>query len=661
MPSTKEDFLSDVDLFNADIEDSNSDDIPELDKPLDEITLDDLETYKKAYYEGNPIITDEQYDSIIQNKFKGVDPLGYKDIDNTKFEVLEHSIRMKGQEKVLSYQEYLDWIKETNDFYGEELEYIVQYKLDGLSLSLNYVDGELETAILRGDGDKGENILNNAKRFKGVKSKIPYKENILIRGEIVITQADFDKVPLEKKSNRRNVAAGLARRQDNELANYLTFVCWDCKIPDESIELPFKPTEMSKLKWVRDELGFQVVPTIRAEKLTEELYNKYGDDRESKDLLIDGLVIKINQLEKYDELKEQTDTHQGQVALKFAAQRRESILKDVIWNVGKTGKITPTASIKPVRIGGVTIENVTLCSLQEIERLELQIGEKIIVERRGDVIPKIYAYDGEYATSDFQKDIEIPEYCPCCNKKLKRKGADLYCTNNTCKAQLAGKIDSVFKLLEIKGFGEEICKQLVDANKVKTVADIFYLDEDDLMDACNFKIDNASKLISRIKEVNSITLAQLIAILQIPNIGLTIGEKIENQYRTLKALLDSHPMEYEKYIGESSAYNLYNGLLNNEDVIERIVNKLTLEEKVLDDKDYIGAFCFTGFRDRDLSAKLQNMGYKELNGVTKECTHLIVKDMSKQSSKFKKAEKYGTKIMSLNQLKDILASGSNTI
>ena len=178
-------------------------------KALEDITLDDVEEFKEAYYEGDPKISDEEYDEIIQKKFDGKDPtLGY-DVEKSsglRFEVKQHEVRMKGQDKILSWEEYLKWVDETDTFFGKKLEYLVQYKLDGLSLSLTYERGQLKEALLRGDGAQGENIINSAVSFKGVKKLIPYKDSrIYVRGEIVLTQEDFDKIPLEKKSNRRNV------------------------------------------------------------------------------------------------------------------------------------------------------------------------------------------------------------------------------------------------------------------------------------------------------------------------------------------------------------------------------------------------------------------------------------------------------------------------
>ena len=186
---------------------------------LENITLDDLQKMKRAYYEGEPIVSDERYDEIIQNNFEGVDPLGY-DINKSeglRFDKKKHLVRMKGQDKVLSWSEYQSWIKEIDEHFEQNLEYLVQYKLDGLSLSLEYESGQLVSAILRGDGSEGEDITNNAILFKGVKRLIPYNNSkCLIRGEIVLTQEDFDKVPLESKSNIRHLAAGIARRVDPE-------------------------------------------------------------------------------------------------------------------------------------------------------------------------------------------------------------------------------------------------------------------------------------------------------------------------------------------------------------------------------------------------------------------------------------------------------------
>ena len=495
---------------------------------LENITLDDLQKMKRAYYEGEPIVSDERYDEIIQNNFEGVDPLGY-DINKSeglRFDKKKHLVRMKGQDKVLSWSEYQSWIKEMDEHFEQNLEYLVQYKLDGLSLSLEYESGQLVSAILRGDGSEGEDITNNAILFKGVKRLIPYKNSkCLIRGEIVLTQEDFDKVPLESKSNRRNLAAGIARRLDPELAHYLSFVAWGVEFLD-SEENDYYNTEGSRVNFLNKQ-GFEVVKTIKSSLFTEDIYLQYGDKRDKLPLLIDGLVIKMNDLSLKNTLRDNPDVHSGQVALKFPALRKTSFIKKVDWITGKTGKIAPTAVIEPIELLGAVIERVTLCSLQEIERLNLQINEKVWVEKRGDVIPKIQSYDEAYSTSINQLPIEIPTRCPSCNSKLKRIGADLYCTNESCKAQLGGRVEQVFKVLDIKGFGEVVSDQLVESGVVKRIADIFTLTPEDLMKANGFQLENATNLINRIKSRldKGISISEFIAILQIPNIGITLGEK----------------------------------------------------------------------------------------------------------------------------------------
>lgn len=630
-------------------------------KSLEDITLDDVEEMKKTYYEGDPVVSDEEYDEIIQKKFEGKDPtLGYnvEASDGLRFQVKDHEIRMKGQDKVLSFQEYQNWIDETDRYFNDDLEYLVQWKLDGLSLSLEYNKGQLTSALLRGDGAKGEEIITSASRFKGVKNLIPYKDSkVYVRGEIVLTQEDFEKIPLEKKANRRNVAAGVARRLDPEFAHYLSFVAWGI----EGIEFD---TEKEKVKFLK-ELGFEVVKTMMSSKLTEDFYLQLGDQRDQLDLLIDGLVIKMNDLQLRAELDEKDDTQHGQVALKFPAMKKASTIKKVDWITGKTGKVCPTAVIEPIELLGSVIERVTLCSLQEIERLDLQLNEKVWVEKRGDVIPKIFPYDEEYCSNIRQLPIEIPTLCPTCGSKLKRRGADLFCTNDDCEAQLGGRVESVFKTLEIKGFGEVVCDQLVQERRIKRIADIFTLQPEDLMIACGYREENATNLVARIKErlAKGISMAELIACLQIPNIGLTIGSKVEDAFDDINELMffaeQGESQKFIKTLGESAGLALYKGLLNMADQVNDILDQVRLvQPPKKDDSEYHGAFCFTGFRDKELSKRLDDLGYKELSSVTKACTLLVSKDTSKISGKLKKAQAAGVRILSLAQLKEKLANGT---
>lgn len=649
MTKNQESDLTDaIELFNG--------------KSLDDITLDDVEEMKKAYYEGEPIVSDEEYDEVIQKKFDGKDPtLGYdvSKSDGLRFEVKKHEIRMKGQDKVLSFEEYKNWVKELEDFYNKDLEFLVQWKLDGLSLALNYENGQLKEALLRGDGAQGEDIIKSASLFKGVKKLIPYRDSkVSVRGEIVLTQEDFEKIPLEKKANRRNVASGVARRIDPELAHYLSFVAWGV---EGDVEFD---TEAEKVKFL-NELGFNVVKTIKSSQLTEEVYLHYGDNRDKLDLLIDGLVIKMNDLHLKDQLDENNDTQHGQVALKFPAMKKASTLKKVEWITGKTGKVTPTAVIEPIELLGSVIGRVTLCSCQEIEKLDLQLNEKVWVEKRGDVIPKIFPYDDEYASSPNQIPIEYPTVCPSCGSKLKRVGADLYCKNEDCPAQLGGRIESIFKILDIKGFGEVVCDQLVESGRIKRIADIFTMSPEDLEIACGYREENATNLTNRIKErvLQGISLAELIACLQIPNIGTTIGEKAAEAYESIDELMffaeQGEVQKFTKVLGDSAGLALYKGILNMSDQINDILDQVKLvEPPKKDDSEYHGAFCFTGFRDKELSKKLDDLGYKELSSVTKACTLLVSKDTSVISGKLKKAQDRGVRILSLAQLKQMLEEGT---
>ena len=437
----------------------------------------------------------------------------------------------------------------------------------------------------------------------------------------------------------------------------MSFVTWGIEG-----DISFK-TEIEKVKFLKN-LGFEVVKTINSTKFTEEVYEDYGDKRDKLDLLIDGMVIKMNDLDLRAELDENPDTQHGQVALKFPAMRKTSILKKVEWITGKTGKVAPTAVIEPIELLGSVIGRVTLCSLQEIEKLGLQINEKVWIEKRGDVIPKIYAYDEENSTALNQVPIEIPDRCPTCDKRLKRIGADLYCTNKECKAQLAGRIEGLFKTLDIKGFGEVVCEQLVEFDRVRKISDIFTIDEDDLNIACGYKWENAHNLINRIQEriKKGITLAELIQILQIPNIGSSAGAKIQDVYDIDEILFFAEQGEVQKFVkvlGEAAGLALYKGVLNMSDQINDILDMVKIvKPQTKDDSEYHGAFCFTGFRDKDLAKQLDDLGYKELNSVTNACTLLVSKDTSKISGKLKKAQSKGVKIISLTQLRQMLKDGT---
>lgn len=516
------------------------------------------ERLKKAYYEGEPIITDQEYDELFPNDY-----VGYTPEQNGPWTVLPHKIAMGSLPKIKTWEDAVKWVGDKS--------VIWQPKLDGLSIELVYEFGKLTHAILRGGGDAGEDILRNVENFKYVPQELPTDRTyISIRGEVVIAQSDFEKLIKESQesySNRRNCVPGICRRYDGKYSKYLSF--WAYDIIESSIEANKKyvkyTSETQKLASLYH-LGFKIPFSLTS--MDEDSYNNYGDIRDTaEEFQMDGLVIKCNDLS-------------DQIALKFEPKGEQTTVTDYTWEVGTTGKLVPIIWFEPVNVGGTTLKKASGASLRNIKQLGAPVGSIVEVRKMNDVIPKVTK-----CIKPSDKPIDIPIYCSVCGSMLVEQGADIYCTNSKCRVKMENKCTSVYWPVAIKGIKDGWIKKLMEENVIIEPKDVLQVSYRQLV-STGMSETRAQKVIEELRTswgniIKNNDVLKVLQMLPIPSIAGKAQEKLAQYFKTIQGLYvfarDPHEADKSELIhilGNSKGNAAYSYFVENRDQIVELINSL---------------------------------------------------------------------------------------
>jgi len=463
----------------------------------------------RYYIKSDPIVSDAEYDRFfreLENLEKTYPDLitpdsptqrvGAPREEGVGFESVQHIVPMLSMDDAFGESEFLDFDRRVQEGLGiDTVEYTGEPKFDGISMSLTYENGVLVRGATRGDGSVGDNVTANIKTIKTVPLRLFNQNNnipsrVEIRGEIIIAISDFQASNEQRIqqgespfANPRNAASGAVRQLDPAAtaARNLKFFAWGIG----GLEGLTFDTHWQVLQTLR-KWGFQVYDNLRlcigSEKCLE-YYNSILEVRDSLDFEIDGVVFKINSLAEQTTLGAKTRQPRWLVAYKFPARQETTKLLDVRFQVGRTGIVTPVAVLEPVSIGGVTVSNATLHNEDIIKQKDVKIGDVMLVERAGDVIPKVVK-PFEERRSGQEMEIKMPDFCPSCDTSLEKEGAYYYCPNLNCLAQLKGHLLHLVskRAFNINGLGEEIIDQLMREGLLKSPADLFYLEKNQLID-----------------------------------------------------------------------------------------------------------------------------------------------------------------------------------
>jgi len=618
--------------------------------------LEDLIRYhRNLYYNKQPEISDEEYDALVDelNKLNPNNKI-FSEIGKdsaTGFIKREHIIFMNSQSKINTPNELLKWNKKISC-----PSLIVQLKLDGISIEIQYINGLQTFSVTRGDGEIGDDISKNVKKMRGYLPKIDKDFSGALRAEIILTHDVFKKKYSQQYANCRNTASGISKRKDGNGCDDLSLMYYDVLSINDKIK--FK-SELDKIEWMKEQ-KFNVIET-KVFYNVEEIV-KYRDDiikiREQLNFDIDGLVVKCNEIDLEDMNR---ITPMRQVAFKFPSQSVVSVLNDVEWSISG-GTLTPVALIDEVEIGGTKVRRASLSNPDEIKRLGLKLGSIIIVSKRGDIIPKV---EKVVENPSNTKNIIYPTSCESCGTKLKNVGAKLYCPNENCPSKEFHRLEVWIRVLGVKNFGEKLLWKLYINNKIRKIADLYDLKIEEISKLEGQGKRSAEVALGNLFKIKEISLSKFIAAFNIENIGESIAKLITNAgYEKLESIKNAKINELAKIegIGEINAQTIINGVNKLYDEMISVLKKgiIKIKEPSKGGQLKGKSFCFTGAlksmtRDQ-VKTLLEEMGAIFKNNVVKNLDYLVTNDPHSRSEKNLKAKEYGIEIITEGEFLKILES-----
>ncbi|MCR5171517.1 MAG: NAD-dependent DNA ligase LigA [Treponema sp.] len=616
-----------------------------------------IKKYQDSYYNGEGEISDAEFDKLW-DELKSLDPqnpvLQKVGADNGNFTKIAHIMPMGSQEKAANPEQFLDWAK--NHVYNE---YLVEYKLDGASLELQYKQGVLVRAVTRGDGTIGDDITANAKKMQGVKIALYDTDGKRInftgavRGEVIMSHEVHQKL-YSDKANCRNAANGLMKRKDGSGSENLCLITYDALATEG--DSPFAD-EVQKIEWLQS-CGFTTSP-LKICKTPQEVIDYRAivmEERKKIDYDIDGLVIKERTINLADASRARPDR---QIAFKFSLEEAVSTLKEVEWSEsGAT--YTPVAIFDEVQLNGTTVQRASLANPDTMRQLGVKIGSRVVVVKRGEIIPKIESVLPE-EEGQVTSPIVFPQTCSCCGTKLIDEGARLYCPNKLCEKRVLHQIYKWVDVVDIRDFGQTLIQKLFSDKKLTSVSDIYRLTVDELTpyflneQSREKEKDSlgAKKVYESIQAHRKMTLPVFIAGFDIEGLGETMIQKlVDFGFNTLQKLLDSTQEEISSVYGfaDITAKIFVEGLAENREEMLALTSNSIIElekpsEGVLSGK----SFCFTGelrtLKRSDAEAMVKKLGGTCKSSVTKDLSFLVTNDTSSGSSKNAKAAKLGIPIV----------------
>ena len=630
-----------------------------------------------AYYvEDNPIATDDEYDKLNRMvlSYEQENPSDSHPNSPTKrvgglilegFNKASHLSRMWSQEDIFNTKELEDWITRAKKV-NSNLEFYCEPKFDGASLNLIYENGLLKQAISRGDGSIGEDITNNVKTIHSIPLQIAHDGLIEIRGEVVIKKSDFEKINKDRLKNNeatfanpRNAAAGSLRQLDSNITakRKLFFNVWG--IGQNSFD--FK-TNSQMMDFVYS-LGFQRPPTSRIckdAKSIEEIYHEIIKQRSDIEMMLDGMVIKINDLETQDELGYTVKYPRWSCAYKFPAVEKTTIIKDIILQVGRTGVITPVAVVVPTHIDGSTVERASLHNFDEIARLDLKVNDSVIIIKSGDIIPKITKVLTDRRDGN-QIDISRPIECPQCKQEVLDEGTLIKCQNLDCPSRVVNSIIyfASKNCMNIDGLGNKIVEQLVKEKIIYDILDLYSLNYEDLENLEGFKEKKINNLLTSINNTKGRELHRIINALGIEHIGEVASKQICLEFGLDLLNLDYDKLIFLEGIGEQMANSFLEFCRVNKEVIEKLFTLIdpVVEEKIeVKENHFKGkTVVLTGTMSKSrgiIKKELEALGAKVSSSVSKKTDYLIYGEEA--GSKYDKAISLNVNAITEIQMNEIL-------
>ena len=658
---------------------------------------EEIERYNYYYYSMNEsLISDVEYDKLLKNleKLEKENPQFANELSpsvnvgsslkDTKFEKVTHKSPMLSLSNSYNIGDIEDFMKRAEKIILQErsgktkIDYVLEVKLDGLSISVTYEKGKLVKAVTRGDGIIGEDVTENVMQIKSVPKFLKENIDIEVRGEIVLPISKFHELNKKRMeegeeifANPRNAASGTLRQIDAEIVKERELDCYFYFIVDsEKYNLL---THKDALDYI-EKLGLKTTGIGEVVESAEELEKRiefWGTEREKLDYETDGMVIKVNSLELWNILGSTTKSPRWAIAYKFPAKQVSTKLLDITWQVGRTGKVTPVAELEEVEVSGSRVKRASLHNFDEIERKDIRIGDRVIIEKAAEIIPQVVKSIKEVRTGE-EKIVVPPVNCPICNSVLEKEEGlvDLKCVNKHCMGKVQGKIEYFVSRdgMNIIGLGERIIERFLELGFIKDITDIYNLKNfrQDIAGLEKMGEKSVENLLNSIEESKKRDYSKTLYALGIPYVGKFLGNLLAEKSKNIETLMNMTEEELLMIdgVGEKVAKSVYSFMREpvNIEIIEKLKNAgvnftLLKENKVEKDVFQGKNFLVTGklekFTRKEIQEEIEKFGGKNLSAVSKNLDYLIVgKDAG---SKLKKAQDIGTiKILSEEEFFELI-------
>ena len=642
--------------------------------------LIDLINYhnEKYYNQDEPEITDFEYDNLMKElikleeenpELKRVDSpssrVGGKALD--KFTQITHKIPMLSLSNAYSAQDLRDFDKRVRDINNNGVEYVVEFKIDGLSVGLNYNDGVFDKGATRGNGVVGEDITENLKTVKSIPLNINQDNEVVVRGEVYISKENFENINksqeeqgLQLFANPRNLAAGTLRQLDSKLTAKRPLDIFVFNL--EYIEGMEFESHSQSLEYLH-KLGFKVSPNYKVCNSIDEVIEHieyWTKNRDSLYFDIDGMVIKVNNLKQRENMGYTAKSPRWAIAYKFPAEQKKTKLIDIIVEVGRTGTITPTAILEPVRLAGTTVSRATLHNEDYITEKDIRIGDTVLVQKAGDIIPQVVEVIKEERTGN-EIEFKLPDKCPVCSEPTVRLEGEaaVKCINISCPAQIRrGIIHFVSRdAMNIDGLGESIITLLLEKELIKDVADLYYIKKEDVVGLERMGEKSATNLINSIEKSKSNELYRLINGLGIKYIGVKGAKVLAKSFNNIDEIInaDINRLINLEEFGEIMANSVVQFFREerNLKVIEKLKQSGVNTENITDEDDSIEKIfegmkiVLTGtlptLKRNDAKEMIESRGGKATSSVSKSTTFVLAGEEA--GSKLTKANELGIKVI----------------
>ena len=644
-----------------------------------------LREYNYYYFiEDDPQISDRKYDQLMQElvELEEEYPALKKDDSPTQrvggeaideFEKVEHDIPLLSLDKSFSAQELRDFAERVKKEVQQDIEYVVELKIDGLSASLIYEEGKLVQGATRGNGKVGEDVTHNLKTVPSIPLNLGQDIDLEVRGEVYFPKDKFIELNQEREdkgkdtfANPRNAAAGTLRQLDPKVAAERPL---DIFIYDSAYLSGKEFNKHSERLDYLAELGFKVNSERKRLSDIEEVISyceTWTEKREDLNYEIDGIVIKVNQLDLREVLGSTAKHPRWAIAYKFPAQQKETIIKDIEVTVGRTGTLTPTAVLEPIFLDGSLVSRANLHNQDEVDRKDVRIGDHAIVQKAGDIIPEVVEVLPEKREGS-EKEFTLPDYCPVCGAKAVRPEGEAAkrCTGGACPAKLKEEVLHFVQrdAMNIDGIGPALVEQLLEEDLISDVADLYYLSKEELMDLERMAEKSSQNVLDALAESKDNSLAQVLYGLGIRYVGSRVGQVLAQNFTNIDEIIaaDKEELEAIDEIGPKIAEMITTYFAEEQNL--EIINKLKEaglnfasegqnSAQTLEGNKFVLTGSLDDFTRKEATAEIENLGGRVTSSVSGATDYLVVGD--NPGSKYDKAQELDTTILTEAEFKDLI-------